>query len=71
MYHTLCIAITMTILQKIGLDKENWIAFNALLYIVSIILTIALAGLSYKYYESYFLTLKQKFMIIISSTKKV
>ncbi len=71
MYHTLCIAITMTILQKIGLDKENWIAFNALLYTASIILTIALAGLSYKYYESYFLTLKQKFMIIISSTKKV
>jgi peptidoglycan/LPS O-acetylase OafA/YrhL len=70
MYHTLCIAIVMTILQKIGLDKENWIAFNAILYSVSIILTIGLAGLSYKYYESYFLTLKQKFMIVVSSTKK-
>ena len=71
MYHTICISIVLTILQRIGLDESNFVLFNILLYTISVALTIAIAAFSYKYFESYFLTLKQKFMIVMSSTKKI
>jgi peptidoglycan/LPS O-acetylase OafA/YrhL len=69
MYHTICISIVLTLLQKFRLDLGNQILFNGLLYSFSVILTIALAALSYKYFESFFLKLKEKFMIVVSSTK--
>ena len=34
---------------------------NAIIYSFTIVFTIVIAGLSYKYYESYFLTLKKRF----------
>jgi peptidoglycan/LPS O-acetylase OafA/YrhL len=71
MYHTICISIVLTLLQKFRLDLGNQILFNGLLYSFSVVLTIALAGLSYKYFESFFLKLKEKFMIVISSTKSI
>jgi peptidoglycan/LPS O-acetylase OafA/YrhL len=71
MYHTICISIVLTILQRTGFGQENPILFNVFLYSVSVILTIAIAGLSYKYFESFFLKLKEKFMIVMSSTKKI
>jgi peptidoglycan/LPS O-acetylase OafA/YrhL len=71
MYHTICITIVITILQKIGLEKDNILLFNILLYLLSVVLTIITASLSYKYIESFFLKLKEKFMIVISSTKKI
>lgn len=70
MFHTVCIAIVLTLLQKFELDQGNSILFNTLLYSCSVILTILVAGLSYKYYESFFLSLKEKFMIVVSSTRR-
>jgi len=70
MYHTLCIATVITILQKAGLDQGNQAIFNALLYTSSIVLTIVIASLSYKYFESFFLKQKERFMIVISSTRR-
>jgi peptidoglycan/LPS O-acetylase OafA/YrhL len=70
MFHTVCIAIVMTLLQKAHLDEGNSILFNTLLYSLSIILTIIVSSLSYKYYESFFLGLKEKFMIVVSSTRR-
>lgn len=70
MYHTLCIAIMFTVLQRLGLDTGNSIVFNSILYIGSVCLTILIAGLSYKYFESFFLKQKEKFMIVISSTRR-
>lgn len=71
MYHTICISIVLTLLQKFRLDLGNQVLFNGLLYSFSVILTITLAALSYKYFESFFLKLKEKFMIVMSSTKSI
>lgn len=70
MFHTVCIALVFTILQKTGMDQGNWYIFNALLYVSSVILTILVAGLSYKYFESFFLKQKERFMIVVSSTRR-
>jgi len=70
MYHTICIAIILTILQKIGLDKGNQVLFNIVLYSGSVIMTIGVAAFSYKYFESFFLRQKERFMIVMSSTRR-
>jgi len=69
MYHTVCIAVVLTILQKLGLDKGNLLLFNSIMYASSVILTIVVAGLSYRYFESFFLKQKEMFMIVVSSTR--
>lgn len=68
MYHTIAIALVMTVLKKMNMT-ENLLTFNLLLFISSFILTMILSYLSYTYFESFFLTLKKKFMVIISSSK--
>ena len=70
MFHTLCIAVVLTLLQKTSLYESNPAVFNAILYVGSVVMTIVVAGLSYKYFESFFLKLKEKFMIVMSSTRK-
>lgn len=70
MYHTICIAIVLTILQKIGLDQGNQLFFNAILYSSSVLMTIGIAAFSYKYFESFFLKQKERFMIVMSSTRR-
>ncbi|MBP6511637.1 MAG: acyltransferase [Bacteroidia bacterium] len=68
MYHTLVIAVLLSSLQRMGLD-QNPILFNSILYIGSIFGTFGLAYLSYNYFESWFLNLKEKFMVVKSSNK--
>lgn len=70
MYHTICIALVLTVLQRTGLDQGNFVLFNVLIYTFSVILTIALSALSYRYFESFFLKQKERFMIVVSSTRK-
>lgn len=70
MYHTVCIATVLTILQKTGLDQGNQLLFNAILYGSSVVLTIGVAAFSYTYFESFFLKQKQRFMIVMSSTRR-
>lgn len=60
MYHPIAIVLALVIAISINFTT-NW-----LLYPLSFILTIIMAGLSYKYFESFFLRFKNKFSNIIS-----
>lgn len=66
MYHTICITLTITLLQKLGLE-ENVPVFNVLLYTVAYGATLILSYLSYEYFEKYFLKFKEKFMVVKSA----
>ena len=70
MYHTICIAIVMTILQRLEIEKNNFLLFNIFIYTFSTLLTILVSGLSYRFFESFFLKQKERFMIVISSTHR-
>jgi peptidoglycan/LPS O-acetylase OafA/YrhL len=61
MYHPIAIVLALSIIKGLHL-VTNW-----LLYPLSFILTIAIAALSYKYFESYFLKFKNKFSSEISA----
>jgi len=63
MYHPIAIVLAITLCSKMNCIS-NW-----LLYPISLALTIIIAGLSYKYFESYFLKFKHKFSNIISGNK--
>lgn len=74
-YHTISIAIVLSILKSAGL-YEDLVTLNILLYSGSLILTVALSALSYRYFENFFLNLKKKFQRaekenIIPARKKV
>jgi peptidoglycan/LPS O-acetylase OafA/YrhL len=60
MYHPIGIVLALAITSSINFIT-NW-----LLYPLSFALTIIIAGLSYKYYETFFLKFKTKFSNIIS-----
>ncbi|MBX2985069.1 MAG: acyltransferase [Bacteroidia bacterium] len=63
MYHPIGIILALYICSFINLS--NW-----LIYPFSIILTILMAGLSYQYFESFFLRYKEKFSIVMSGNRK-
>ncbi len=63
MYHSIAIMISLKLVLELGF-KSNWI-----IYPVTFIMTIIMAGLSYKYLESYFLKFKTRFAKIASGTK--
>lgn len=60
MYHSIGIVLALQTLRWLGVSS------NAAIYALSLILTILLAGTSYKYFESYFLNLKTNFTRIRS-----
>ena len=55
MYHPIGIVASLIITKAIN-QTTNW-----LIYPISIIITILLAGISYKYFEAYFLKFKKKY----------
>ncbi len=63
MYHPIGIILALAISKSINL-RTNW-----LVYPLSFILTILLAGLSYNYFEKHFLKLKSKYSKIISGNE--
>ena len=63
MYHPIGIILAIYIAQTINLTT-NWV-----LYPLSVGMTILLAGLSYKYFETYFLQFKARFSNIISGNE--
>ena len=63
MYHPIGIVLGLAISTSIGLTT-NW-----LVYPLSFTLTIIIAGLSYKYFESFFLKFKDKFSIVLSGNR--
>ncbi|HKC67510.1 MAG TPA: acyltransferase [Bacteroidia bacterium] len=60
MYHSIGIVLTLVICRQLNF-VSNW-----LLYLLSFIFTIILAGLSYKYFEMFFLKYKDMFSNIVS-----
>jgi peptidoglycan/LPS O-acetylase OafA/YrhL len=63
MYHPIGIVSAIAISSSIGFTN-NWI-----IYPLSFIFTIIFAGLSYKYFESFFLKFKNKFSIVLSGNR--
>ncbi len=64
MYHPIAIVLSIKLCLSIDLTS-NW-----LIYPLSFILSVIIAGLSYKYFESFFLKFKDKFSVILSGNKK-
>ncbi len=58
--HKLPLFVILFISRKY-LSQTSPVLANAVIYSFTIVFTIVIAGLSYKYYESYFLTLKKRF----------
>lgn len=69
MYHTICVTICIYTLRSLGIHESNLVLFNVLMYSSSIGLTIAIAYLSYHYFEKRFLDLKERFMIVKSGSE--
>lgn len=65
MYHPIGIILTLYITQSLDIHT-NW-----LIYPLSLIFTIIMAGLSYKYLESYFLKFKIRFSNILSGNSTI
>jgi len=63
MYHPIAIVAAFQATVRLGAP------IDALLYPLSLALTILLAGVSYKYFESYFLNFKTKFTYVVSGEK--
>ena len=63
MYHPIGIVLALATGISIG-TTTNW-----LIYPLSFIWTIILAGFSYKYFESFFLKFKDKFAIVLSGNR--
>ena len=60
MYHPIAIVLALHATRWLGTVS------NFLLYPLSLALTVALAGISYKYFESYFLNFKSNYTSIVS-----
>lgn len=69
MYHTVCITVCIFLLQRTGLQHTHFTWFNILLYTLSIAMTIGVSFLSYRYFETFFLNFKEKFMIVKSGKR--
>ena len=67
MWHTLVIYMIMGLLNAVG--PENSIFFNLILYIGSVVVTIGIAHLSYQYFETPFLKMKERFSIDFTGWK--
>ena len=65
MFHPVGIMLAIGLLIPLRLNS-NW-----LIYPFSFLFTIALAGLSYKYFETYFLKFKKKFSKVLSGNREV
>ncbi len=67
LFHNICIISVLNFLVYYTDISGNVLLFNLTLYAGSIIATLILSALSYKYVENYFLKLKGKFEVIKSS----
>lgn len=67
LFHNISIITILNLLVYHTSISGNTLLFNLLLYAGSIILTLVLSSLSYKYVENYFLRLKGKYEVIKSS----
>ena len=64
-YHLMAVFVTMFVFHKLGLNVSNMDRFTYLAVIVtSLAATIAVAELSFRYFESFFLKLKVRFAVL-------
>jgi len=63
MYHPIAIVFILYILKTNGLE------FDWLIYPLSLLMTILLSSLSYKYFETFFLKSKERFSRVLSGVK--
>ena len=59
-FHTVGLTMMVYYLKYLNLPDTNYILFNIIMYIGSLIVTLVLSILSYKYYEGFFQKLKEK-----------
>lgn len=71
MYHTLCITVCLFMLKYLGVHQGNALMFSILLYSLSVMSTIVVAYVSYEFFETRFLELKERFMVVKSGKKEV
>jgi peptidoglycan/LPS O-acetylase OafA/YrhL len=69
MYHPLVMFFVFTGVQYV-FGNENLVLFNGLIYVLIFGFTILISYLSFRYFESFFLRQKEKF-IVVASGKKV
>lgn len=68
MYHTVCISLLLGLIFKLNFQTSS-LAMNLILYIGSPIITFIISYLSYTYFETFFLNLKDRFTVIKSNKK--
>lgn len=60
MFHSICIVLTLTISKLLNITS-NWF-----IYLLTLLLTLILSSLSFKYFEGFFLKQKNKYSKIVS-----
>ncbi len=65
MYHTLCIAISLYLVKEFSNYSLNGLTGNAIVYVLTMILTIIFSAISYQYFEKPFIKLKHKYSTIV------
>jgi peptidoglycan/LPS O-acetylase OafA/YrhL len=68
MYHLIVIAFVINLVRYLGVEVNNSIGSQTIIYSSTILLTVLLSWLSYTYFEKWFLGLKHKFTIIKSGS---
>ncbi len=68
MYHLMIIYVVLLVFTRIDVSQWNSIIFNIVLYTSVIALTVAVAEISYRWYEQPFLNLKSRFMVVKSGS---
>jgi peptidoglycan/LPS O-acetylase OafA/YrhL len=67
MWHTMCISLMLALTDVLHITPEGWL-YHTALHLSSFLLTLIVSYLSYTYVESGFLKLKDRFMVVRSST---
>lgn len=70
MYHMIVIALVLGLLRHFHYPVSNGIGSQLIVYSATIVLTIFVAWLSYRYFESGFLRFKSRFTLVRSGTPK-
>ncbi len=70
MFHTTMIVITLRLMLDYSGITPNTVSFNVALFGVSVSLTVLISYLSFKYFESSFLRLKDRFTVVKSVSYK-
>ena len=66
MYHPMVMFMMFTLIHSTGIS--NIYLYNLLVYVSVLLVTVVISHLSFRYFESYFINLKDKFAIVKSSS---